>query len=774
MKILSRYVFREILTSSLLATALATFVIFLQGIGKLFELLVHSAKGPAVLELFALSLPPILLLSMPFGVLVGILVGLGRLSSDNEMIAMRSAGVSSRVVVAPVLGFALVAMLLSGLCAAWLNPLAIRAEYKIRNSVAASQLTADVEPRVFEDQFTNDNTVLYVNDVKAENGPVAIWNGVFIADLTPPAERKTGLKDAQPGPTVTVAREAQVVPDVTNNRLQLTLRDMGTHTSPYHSIAPSGATVLQAQPQQQQRAKPFSEMLTNELAAFIGKTPKNTQDGTDSRIELHRRFALPVACLMLAMVGIPLGASSRKGGRSAGYIWAIFLAFFCYYLAYITLTSLARSHSMSVELASWLPNAGFALAGIVMIARMETPGDRDWIGHVRHSVMGWVSRIPDRVSMRRESAGGTGIKLAIFQILDNYVLSNFLFYFVVTLFCLVTMVQVFTFFDLLGDIVKNHIPMSQVLKYHVYLTPNLIYSTLPIAVLVSILATFGVMTKNNEVTAFKACGISVRRLGLPVLLMSAALSVLLFAFDYSYIPQANQIQDAILNEIKNRPVQTYLHPERKWIFHEYRIFYFKYFDPSEKLMVEPYVFELDPKSFHVVRELSASRARWQQNINTWVWEQGVARDLCGVDECKVENFTATTFSEITETPDDFLKYVKQDKQMNYVELARYMKSLQQSGFDTVKLHVQYYKKFAVPVFALIMALISVPFGFLVGNRGAMTGVGVGMAVAMTYLATGLLFDQFGNVNLLPPVVAAWAPDALFSVAGLYLMLRMRS
>src|SRR3984957_3820399 len=267
MKILSRYVFREILTSSLLATALATFVIFLQGIGKLFELLVHSAKGPAVLELFALSLPPILLLSMPFGVLVGILVGLGRLSSDNEMIAMRSAGVSSRVVVSPVLGFALVAMLLSGLCAAWLNPLAIRAEYKIRNSVAASQLTADVEPRVFEDQFTNDNTVLYVNDVKAENGPVAIWNGVFIADLTPPAERKTGLKDAQPGPTVTVAREAQVVPDVTNNRLQLTLRDMGTHTSPYHSIAPSGATVLQAQPQQQQRAKPFSEMLTNELAA---------------------------------------------------------------------------------------------------------------------------------------------------------------------------------------------------------------------------------------------------------------------------------------------------------------------------------------------------------------------------------------------------------------------------------------------------------------------------------------------------------------------------
>src|SRR5580658_3475601 len=557
MKILSRYVFREILTSSFLATALATFVIFLQGIPRLFALLVRSAKGPAVLELFALSMPPILLLSMPFGVLVGILIGLGRLSSDNEMIAMRSAGVSSRIVVAPVLTFAFAAMLVSGAFAVWLNPLAIRASTKILNNLAAGNLTADVEPRVFEDQFTNDNTVLYVDDVKPENGPVAVWTGVFIADLTPPSERKTGVKDAQPGPKVTVAREALVVPDVKNNRLQLTLRDMGTHASPYHEIAPSGATALQAEPSKQQQAKPYSEMFTNELRRFIRQTPKSTQEGTDSRIELQRRFALPVACFMLAMVGIPLGASSRRGGRSAGYVWAIFLAFFCYYLAYITLTSLARSHSMPVELASWLPNAGFAIAGIVMIARMESPGDRDWFGNIRQTIAAWVSRIPDKVSIKRESAGAGGVKLAIFQILDSYVLSNFLFYFAVTLFCLVTMSQVFIFFDLLGDVVKNNIPMSHVIKYHVYLTPNLIYSTLPIAVLVSILATFGVMTKNNEVTAFKACGISVRRLGLPVLLMSGALSALLFAFDYSYIPQANQIQDRILNEIKGRPVQTY-------------------------------------------------------------------------------------------------------------------------------------------------------------------------------------------------------------------------
>jgi len=289
-----------------------------------------------------------------------------------------------------------------------------------------------------------------------------------------------------------------------------------------------------------------------------------------------------------------------------------------------------------------------------------------------------------------------------------------------------------------------------------------------------VLVTFGVMTKNNEVTAFKACGIGVRRLGLPVLLMSGLLSAGLFAFDYDWLPRANQIQDALLNEIKGRPVQTYLHPERKWMIHDYRIFYFKYFDPSEKLMVEPYVFELNPKNFHVVREISANRARWQQDIKSWVWEQGVARDLRGADEYNFQSFTVTTFPELTEVPDDFQKLVKQDKQMNYEELGSYIGDLQKSGFDTVKLRVQYYKKFAVPFFALIMALITIPFGFLVGNRGAMAGIGISVAVAMTYLGIGQFFEQVGNVNYLPPVVAAWAPDALFALAGTYLMLRMRS
>ena len=112
--------------------------------------------------------------------------------------------------------------------------------------------------------------------------------------------------------------------------------------------------------------------------------------------------------------------------------------------------------------------------------------------------------------------------------------------------------------------------------------------------------------------------------------------------------------------------------------------------------------------------------------------------------------------------------------MNFRGLDQYIRGLQQRGYDTVKLQVQFYRKFSVPLFALIMAMISIPFGFLVGNRGAMTGIGVSMAIGIAYLAIDPLFTEMGNVNKLSPAMAAWSPDLLFSVMGLYLLLRMRS
>ncbi|MBL8212185.1 MAG: LptF/LptG family permease [Bryobacterales bacterium] len=136
--------------------------------------------------------------------------------------------------------------------------------------------------------------------------------------------------------------------------------------------------------------------------------------------------------------------------------------------------------------------------------------------------------------------------------------------------------------------------------------------------------------------------------------------------------------------------------------------------------------------------------------------------------------STATFPELDEPPSYFLKEVKQDKQMNFHQLRAYIGELQQSGFDTVRLQVQYQKKFAVPLFALIMALISTPFAFFAGNRGAMTPVGISLSIAICYGALSQLFEQMGNVGQLPPELAAWSPDAIFSLAGAYFLMRVRT
>jgi LPS export ABC transporter permease LptG/LPS export ABC transporter permease LptF len=781
MRILSRYVFREILSSSLLGTALATFVVFLQGPGKLLlEVLVRTSATPAVgLKLFILALPQVLPLTIPFGVLVGILIGLGRMASDSEITAMRAGGVSSRIVTPPVVTFCLLATSVAGTASLWLTPLALRSNLKIVNQLYAEQLTADIQPRVFDESFPKK--VLYVGNVKT--GSPTVWEYVFVADLTPPEERpQTGGKPME-GPQVTIAQEAIPLPDVKHNRIQLTMRNGSVHETAkdgqgYHSAFPSGEQILEATQQAEVKARAFREMPTRELYRFVKTSDPKSDDGATARVELYSRLALPLACLMLGLVGVPLGVQSRKGGKSAGYITAILLAFLCYYLSFITLTSMARKHTISPELGTWLPNLVFGAAGVIMIARLELPGDKDVMGALRSlfsHVIALVRKKRDGGLVPRAAVRSTGARYHLFQIIDIYVLAEFLFYFALWLASFVVMAVIYNFFELLSDIIKNQIPLSKVFTYLFFLTPKLIYDTLPVSVLVAVLVTFGILTKNNEVTAFKACGVSVRRLGMPVLVMSLVLSGALFAFDFFYVPEANTKQDALRNEIKGRPVQTYLRKDQKWIYgNGPRIFYYRLYDTNQNMMVGVNVYELDPKTFALRKEISAERAQWQPAMQKWIFQDGWNRELRGTIESKFDAFQATTFPELNEGPNWFIHEVKQDKQMNYLELQSYIDDLQKRGFDTVQLRVQLYKKFSVPLFAFIMAMISVPFGFLVGNRGAMAGIGVSIAIAMAYWGIDKFFEQIGNVNHLPATVAAWAPDALFGLAGAYLLLRMRS
>lgn len=773
MGLLGRTVIGEIATRALLGTALFTFVLFLQRASKLFEQLVRGSADPqTVAYIFSLLLPYVLTFTIPVGVLVGTLIALSRMSSDSEITALRASGVSSRRLLVPVLTFAALGTVLTAAASLWLTPYSWRQFFKVLNQIAAAELTAEIQPRVFEEQFPN--RILYVGDVVP--GPVVRWRNVFLADVTPLESRSNnGAGESGDAPSITIASEAIAVPDLARNQIQLSLVDGSTHvvgkdfTQYYNTTFPSGQQALPASRRGELGPRvPYIAMDTGPLWREAAKS-------VEARIELHQRLVLPPACLLLALIAVPLGVSSRKGGKSGAFVLTVLIAFL-YYMGLITLIGLAKQGSLPAGAALWTPNAILLVLGLLFVGRLERPGDRDALGSIRLAVQGWISSV--RGNLAAGPSAGFSRKFPLGpQIIDNYILSSFLFYFALLLSSFVLMTHVYTFFELLGDVLRNKIPMMKVATYLFFLTPKLIYDSTPVSVLVAVLVTFGILTKNNEVIALKACGVSLYRMAIPVLAAACALSGFLFLFDFYIIPDANRTQDAIRNEIKGRPVQTYLRPDRKWIFGEgSRIYYYRYFEASEGVMGDVHVYELDPASFRLVRHIAAERARWEPALDTWIFQNGWARDFKNGLEAGFHPFQAgtATFSNLREPPQYFLKEVKQDKQMNFAELAGYIRELRQSGFDTIRLQVQYHRKFSVPLFAVIMALNAVPFAFLAAHRGAMAGIGISLGIAVAYWAVSSLFEQVGNVNQLPAELAAWSPDAVFTLTGLYFLARMRT
>lgn len=787
MGLLFRSIFREVAKSAIFGAALFTFVLFLQRVGKLFEILVRSSAGPGtVAHLFTLAIPFTLSFTLPLGVLSGVLIALSRMSTDGEIVAMRAAGVPSRRVMPPVLLFATVAMLVTATGTLWLTPYSAWQTKKILNLLAAAELTSEVQEQVFDEGFPN--RVVYISEVTP--GEVNRWRNVFIADTTPPEEQKKTDHDRGDGPVITVAGHAIAVPDVPHSQIQLSLQDGATYdvgkdvADYYATSAPAGAQILQATKPSDAPVKGYTEIDTIPLYRIAYHDKKlDHQSVIQARIELHQRLALPPACFLLALVGIPLGISSRKGGKSGAFVVTVAIAFI-YWIGLIAANGLAKQQKLPVGIAMWIPNTVFALVGLILLARMERPGDRDWYAHV----VGWLAAIWNRfrkqvpAAAAKVRARSRGWRIPLLpQVVDTYVLKSFLFWFALLLTGFVLMTHVYTFFDLLSDIVKNQIAMSRVLTYLFFLTPQLIFDSAPLSVLVAVLITFGILTKHNEITAMKASGISLYRLSVPVLSTAFLLSAGLFAFAHYYVPPANRIQDAIRKEIKGKPVQTYLHPDRHWVFdpgtkNDPRVFYFQYIDGEKKVMLGPEVFELNPSNFRLIKHIAAERARWSAAQNTWVFQNGWSRDDPGGPHEKFMNFTGqtATFAEVNERPDYFLQEVLQDQQMNYKQLKRYIRELQRSGIETIALQVSYYRKFALPLFALVMALISVPFAFMTGNRGAMAGVVVSFAIAIAYWTLGKLFEQLGDVNLLPAALAAWSPDVIFAMAGMYFFTRMRT
>jgi LPS export ABC transporter permease LptG/LPS export ABC transporter permease LptF len=777
-RILTRYILGEILSHTLIGCALFTFILFMPYLPHVLEMVVrNSSTFSNAAEIFLFTLPNLFRVTIPMSVLVGVLLGLSRLAADSEIIAMRASGLGIGYFVRVSAIVAVGGTLLGLANSLYLAPRANRAILDMEQALETSQASYQIQPRVFYEDFKN--FVLYVQNVRSGAG-ASNWDQVFMADVSDPS-----------APRITTAASATVVSDSTQVLL-MRLRNGAQHDTvagqPDQYNIRAFTTTDRPLELSAQSDVHLGRMDTAIYALPMGALLERVR-GPDSKrflIELHNRFAFPVACLVLMLVGVPLGVASRRGGKSSGFVYTILLVFLYYFLSVIG-TALGRQNKLPVFLAVWSANMLFAGAGIFLLWQMASGG------RILNAIMTWAARSPKpetNGTTRHNGVSLTGLldklqprpqraksRNAFPRILDEYVVREFLNTFLLVLTGFVLLMLVFTFFDLVGDILRNHIPLTTVGAYLVNLTPDMLYQIAPLAVLIAALVTFGVLNRNSEIIAMKATGISLYRLVIPIVSIAAILSVSLFLFDQYYLPQANRRQEALRNTIKGRPPQTVLHPERNWIFGQPRsgepgrIFYYQFFDPDHKEFANLSIFEFDPSTFQLTRRIFAARVYRDTDSSTWNFQSGWVRDMNGAEPTAFREFSQTTFSEIHEDPGYFTKENLQSQEMNFSQLDGYIRDLRQSGFDTMRLRVALWHKLAYPLIAIVMAVLAIPFALSMGRRGSLTAIAMAIAVALAYWVVDGLFGAMGNVNYLPAALAAWSSDILFALVGGYLLLR---
>ncbi len=761
MRILDRYVIRQTLWPATLGLMVFTFLLIIPTVLKSTEELVAKGVPAPVIGTLMLTLVPSALgLAIPMALLLGLLVGFGRLSSDREWVAMQACGVSLSRPLWPVMalaGLATAATLYVLLAAL---PQANQAFREIMFRILSERAEGEVRPRVFFDAFPG--ATLYVRDLPPTGG----WQDVFLA---------TGGQ-GQPE-AVHVARRGRVLIDRDRRRVEIVLEDGVTHTmGEGESYRPSrwAQTILSVDPDtifpKAGPAKGEREMSIAELRARIAERATLGESTIGARVEIQKKFSIPVACLVLGLFGLALGASHRREGKLSSFVIGV-VVIYAYYALLENSSNLARGGYFPPWVAAWLPNLLFGIAGVVLFVRrlgsIERTRHRPRLAQVALAALGRLRprRSPGPGLLRLPRLPGTSL-------LDRYIIVAYGRVFLLCVLALVGLFHISTFIDLSDEVLRGDATWAQLLWHLWFATPQALAYVLPMSVLLATLVTIGLLTRNSELVVMKACGISLYRASAPLLLTAAAVAGLGVAMQETLLGPANYQAEALRHVIRGGSPETFDVLRRRWVAaRNGEIYHFGYFDPRTRALVDLDTYRMDFATGALVRRAHVTRAVFRDDRGAWIGDDGWTRTFAGdtttlepIHDTVVDLEAPAYFS--TQTPDpDF---------MNYPQLRDHIARLERGGFDMRRQRVALERKLSFPLATLIMALIGIPFATTTGNRGALYGIGVGLVLAFSYWGALSVFGAMGAATLMTPLVAAWTPNLLFSSAAAYLLLTVRT
>ncbi|MBI3654520.1 MAG: LptF/LptG family permease [Acidobacteria bacterium] len=835
LRLIDRYLIREILPYFLLALLLLTAIIFAHEASRFSELLVVSSRSglplQAIGKIMAALIPGIGVFTIPVSLLVGTLVGLGRLSGDSEIIALGASGMSRLRMLRPLIALALLVAAAMLYITFNVLPRSISNlnDIKSNQAMVFQGITTQIKPRVFEESIPKK--VIYIEDIDRTTN---LWHNIFIVDTS---DRQGGMKiftakigafrqteavkGKSPLPELLLQQGSSHQTSVTKSvtaapTLELPSEEEASEQATEPEDPPSLNRDKKRQKSQQKYTTGRFDSMTigvdlaedkNEDAAsdkaqkrdvdemewseLVNFTPPQ-EEVREWRTQIHKRLAYPAACLVFALLGVGFGISHVRTGRSFGLLLGLAITII-YYLLALSGEHAAMSGKLPAWLGVWLANLVLSALGVVILVIQRRPGADAFglLSSLRHLLPVSKKRSDSAIlpadlsptpslAKRTATPSRSAVKKILAsrwpQLVDRLVISDLLRFFVYIVSGFSVLFIIITLFQLLKSITKHNIEWLVVINYLFFLLPLIANYTTPLAALVAVMITFGVLQKTSQVVALKASGLSIFRLATPAIFISLFLAGLIFLNQDYIMPFTNPRQNNLRALIRSgqEPAQTFYQTTNQWLYGvDSRIFNYAYFNPSTNTFADLNVIDLAKEPFGIRRRLYARRAVWDAQQRAWVMKEGWERKFDGDKLLAYEAFKERLV-QLEEQPDYFHRDFRNSQSLTFAELRQKIGELSRAGFDVLDLKIALQSKIAFPLTCLIMVLVGLPFSFSVGKRGALYGVAIGIAIGLAYWGTIGLFEQMGRYEILPPVLAAWGPNLLFGTGGIYLFLTSRT
>jgi lipopolysaccharide export system permease protein len=359
-KITNLYILKETLPILLISLLTFTLILLMDKILKLIELIISGVNFSQILMLLFFISPSFLIFTIPMAFLLGTLLSFGRLSGDSEITAFKASGVSLYQLFLPISILSISAYLLTTFLVFYGLPWGNQGFMATLYLIAQSKANIEIKERVFNDMF--NDLVVYVDKVPIQGKKM---EGILIYDERD--KEKVHTIFAKEGFLVNNPETQEVVLRL----LQGDIHRFESKTKVYQKIK------FDTYDLRLELTKTFAawgarlkehEMSVDEIEGKIKKMKTFGLDTTSQEIELHKRYAIPFACIVFGLIGVPLGIQPRRSGRSYGFILSIFIIMM-YYISLTTSEILAMKKTLSPFLAGWTPNLLFFGLGVYLLVK---------------------------------------------------------------------------------------------------------------------------------------------------------------------------------------------------------------------------------------------------------------------------------------------------------------------------------------------------------------------------------------------------------------------